>query len=121
MLNPDNRALTPWFLSSEKRRLAPVRQWILVVPLILVGHLSAMASVPVVAVFDIQNEAQLKPEEIRQLTNYLGAELTASRKYSVVPSTEIKRALQQKKAESFEACYDAVSYTHLTLPTILLV
>ena len=61
---------------------------------------------PVVAVFDIQNEAELEPTDIKQLTNYLEAELTASRKYSVVPTAELRKALQEKKAESLDACYD---------------
>ena len=68
--------------------------------------LQAQASVPVVAVFDIENEAQLESSDIKQLTNYLEAELTASRKYSVVPTAELRKALQEKKAESLDACYD---------------
>ena len=57
------------------------------------------ASKPVVAVFEIKNEAKLSRNEVRQLTDLVATQLTASGLYQVVPNSELKNALRQKKAE----------------------
>ena len=64
------------------------------------------ASKPVVAVFEIKNEAKLSRNEVRQLTDLVATQLTASGLYQVVPNSELKNALRQKKAESYKSCYD---------------
>ena len=64
------------------------------------------ASKPVVAVFQIQNKAGLSKNAVEQLTDLVSAQLTASGHYQVVANSEVKKALRQKTAESYEACYD---------------
>ncbi len=61
---------------------------------------------PVVAVFSIQNKAKLNQDAVEQLTDLVSAQLTASGLYQVVPSSELKNALSQKKSESYQSCYD---------------
>jgi hypothetical protein len=45
------------------------------------------ANKPVVAVFEIKNEAKLNKSFVSKLHEVVAAELTASNKYSVVPNT----------------------------------
>jgi len=53
----------------------------------------AEASKPIVAVFEIQNRAKLSAMVIEQLTELMAVQLTASGRYKVVPSAELKSAL----------------------------
>jgi hypothetical protein len=80
-------------------------RWLIV--LVLCGWSGiALANKPVVAVFEIQNKGELSKEEVEQLTDFVAAQLTASGKYRVVPNSELQSALRNKKAESYEGCYD---------------
>ena len=67
---------------------------------------AAEANKPVVAVFQIQNKAKLNKDAIEQLTDVIATELSASQRYQVIPSSDLKTALAAKKSESYEACYD---------------
>jgi len=88
--------------------LKAVRIWSLVFSLtfFLLNVAAVEASKPVVAVFQIQNKAGLSKNAVEQLTDLVAAQLTASGHYQVLPSSEVKKALRQKTAESYEACYD---------------
>ena len=66
----------------------------------------AEASKPIVAVFEIQNRAKLSAMVIEQLTELMAVQLTASGRYKVVPSAELKSALGTKKTQTYEGCYD---------------
>ncbi|MCB9645569.1 MAG: SUMF1/EgtB/PvdO family nonheme iron enzyme [Deltaproteobacteria bacterium] len=67
---------------------------------------AARAERPVVAVFALENKGtRFKQEELDRLLDYVGASLTSSGRYTVVPQDELKRALQTQKAASYKACY----------------
>jgi hypothetical protein len=66
----------------------------------------AQASKPVVAVFEIKNSANVSSEDLLTLYGLIGTELAATGQFSVVPNSDIKRALRDKKAESYNDCYD---------------
>ena|GEM_PF-4085323 len=67
---------------------------------------SAWATKPVVAVFEIKNEARLKRKFVKQLRDLVAAELTKNNTFSVVPNFEIQKALREKQADSYKQCYD---------------
>ena len=69
------------------------------------SHL-AFATQPVVAVFDIENAAGLAAADITSLTDLTSALVSASSSFKVAPGSELKKALEDKKAESLSACYD---------------
>ena|GEM_PF-2024032 len=69
------------------------------------SHL-AFATPPVVAVFDIENAAGLAAADIASLTDLTSALVSASSSFKVAPGSELKKALEDKKAESLSACYD---------------
>jgi len=48
-------------------------------------NLNVEASKPVVAVFEIQNKAKLSEDAVEQLTDIIATELSASKKYQIVP------------------------------------
>ena len=80
-------------------------RWLIV--LVLCGWSGvALANKPVVAVFEIKNEAGLKKGFVQSLHEVVAAELTASNKYSVVPNSDIQKAIREKQAESYASCYD---------------
>jgi len=61
---------------------------------------------PVVAVFRIQNDgSHLNARDLERLTDYLAAQLAATRRYAVVPKSAIKKALTREKRTSYEACF----------------
>ncbi len=61
---------------------------------------------PVVAVFTLENDgAPIKTRALERLSDYIGAALTASGRYQVVPKSELKAALQTRKKASYKQCY----------------
>lgn len=71
----------------------------------LVGA-AAEAARPVVAVFGLQdNGTRLKQRDLDRLLDFIGASLTESGRYLVVPREEVKAALNRQKAESYKQCY----------------
>lgn len=74
---------------------------------LLCSSTSAWAASPVVAVFGLRDGTQALSEEERgQLTRYLSAQLAAGGRLLVVPEADLARALREKKAESYQECYD---------------
>jgi len=67
---------------------------------------TVQAKKPVVAVFEIKNSAKVSNEDLQKLHGLIGTELAATGQFSVVPNSDVKRALQEKKAESYKDCYD---------------
>ncbi len=59
-----------------------------------------------VAVFEVENAAGLPAADLPALTRLVASELVAGGRFRVVPSSELRAALAEKKAESYEACYD---------------
>ncbi len=67
---------------------------------------SPAAPRPVVAVFALQSDGtHLKAKDLQRLSDYIGATLTASGRYQVVPKAELKAALNAKKKASYKQCY----------------
>ncbi len=61
---------------------------------------------PVVAVFTLKSDgARIKARELDRLSDYIGAALTESGRYQVVPKSELKTALNAKKKASYKQCY----------------
>jgi len=68
---------------------------------------AAPGSNPIVAVFPIEDAtAKLSAKALRSLGDYFGAKLAASGRYLVVARADIDSALKEKKAASYQACYD---------------
>ena len=65
-----------------------------------------LASKPVVAVFEIKNEANLDSLFLYKMKEVIDTQLAASGKFLVVPNSEIRKALEEKVAESYRDCYD---------------
>lgn len=64
------------------------------------------AQPPVVAVFTLKSDgAQIKTEELDRLSDYIGAALTESGHFQVVPKSEVRAALNAKKKASYKECY----------------
>jgi formylglycine-generating enzyme required for sulfatase activity len=62
---------------------------------------------PIVAVFKIQDRgANLSTVLLESLTEYLAASIAEGGVLRVVPPTEIRRLLAEKKKESYRRCYD---------------
>lgn len=62
---------------------------------------------PIVAVFDIEDQAGLlKVTTRRQLSEYLAAQVTKHAGYQVIPRDQLRRRLAQQKTESYKACFD---------------
>ena len=68
--------------------------------------MTAQAKQPVVAVFAIKNEARLNQTFVKQLHDVVSAEVTKNNQYSVIPNSEVQKALRAKKKESYKSCYD---------------
>ena len=79
---------------------------LLVVFLTSFHHGRALADQPVVAVFEVENAAQLGASDVSSLTDLISALIAASGAYKVAPGSELKKALKAKKAESLSSCYD---------------
>jgi hypothetical protein len=61
----------------------------------------------VIAVFEIRDTASALSEvDRRSLTRYLATKLVETGKYQVVPESEVRRALEEKKLESYAECYE---------------
>lgn len=70
------------------------------------GGAVAEAARPVVAVFGMQESGtRLKQADLDRLTDFIGAALTESGRYEVVPRDEVKAALNRQKADSYKQCY----------------
>ena len=61
---------------------------------------------PVVAVFDIKNDARLKTRFVEDLRDILSAELARTGLFEIAPNSDIQNALRAKQAESYADCYD---------------
>jgi hypothetical protein len=62
---------------------------------------------PIVAVFQIQDkDAGLEKRTLSKLTDYLGASISEGGTFRVVPPGDVRRALLQKKKETYKQCYD---------------
>jgi hypothetical protein len=81
----------------------------------LVALLQTFAAVPapaapVMAVFTVRDERVAKERAsattLQSMTTYLASLLTGSKAFRVVPSSDLQRALQDTKRESYQACYD---------------
>ncbi|MCA9554594.1 MAG: SUMF1/EgtB/PvdO family nonheme iron enzyme [Myxococcales bacterium] len=67
----------------------------------------AWAEAPVVAVFALEAKGTtLGSADLDGLMDYVEASLAESKRYQVIPRTELKAALNRQKAESYKACYD---------------
>jgi len=61
----------------------------------------------ILAVFPIDDgTGRLAPKTLAQLGDYFDGKLAASGLYSLVPRPELEAALRQKKADSYQECYD---------------
>lgn len=61
---------------------------------------------PVVAVFDVQADSAVKKKDVKTLTELVATHLAASGRFKIVPSSDLKKALDGKKRGSYQACYD---------------
>ena len=62
---------------------------------------------PIVAVFDIESRgAPVTAEQLSNLTEIITSKLPESGRYKIVPRGELQSALQSKKAESYNVCYE---------------
>ncbi len=88
----------PWMFRAQS----------LFLPLALWTTSSAQAvPPPVVAVFELRDaQGRLTPAERSQLTRYVRVKLTELGSFPVVPEAELKRALTEQQAESYQQCYD---------------
>lgn len=68
------------------------------------------SAAPVMAVFTVRDERaateRASATTLQSMTTYLASLLTQSRTYRVVPSSDLQRALQDTKRDSYQACYD---------------
>jgi iron(II)-dependent oxidoreductase len=63
---------------------------------------------PIVAVFEIEDKSRsLDKALLGQLTEYLATEVGKAGVFQIVPPGDIKRALQDKRTESYKECFDA--------------
>lgn len=74
----------------------------------LVGkELPAPQQRPVMAVFALEDRSKgLASPAVEQLTDYIAARLTEAGRFRVVPRSELRARLSEKKAESYGACVD---------------
>ena len=68
--------------------------------------LLAGSTLPLVAVFAIENRANLTKEDVGELTDYVATQIASSGRYAIVPRSDLVGALRAKKAASYGACYD---------------
>ena len=60
----------------------------------------------VVAIFDLESKSErFKPGDLIGLTDYIGAVLTQSGRFEVIPRRSIIAALRKQKIESYDECY----------------
>lgn len=61
----------------------------------------------VVAVFELRDPARVvSAADRRSLTRYLATKLAETGRFQVVPEADVRRVLEEKKVESYDACYD---------------
>ena len=66
----------------------------------------AMAPAAVVAIFDLEAKGlRFESDELARLTEYLGATLTESGRFEVVPRQALMAVLRKQKKESYADCY----------------
>jgi len=96
-LSPD--AIT---IQEVRMRVAAALCWLLAV-----GGVALAGERPIVAVFQIEDRSRsLGKDLLGQLTEYLATEVGKAGVFQIVPPGDIKRALMDKKAESFKECFD---------------
>lgn len=70
----------------------------------------AESPAPVLAVFDVEDgregKERLSDKRRANLSDYLATLLARGGRYKLVPSAELRNALQREKKRSLEACYD---------------
>ncbi len=67
----------------------------------------AQTGLPVVAVFPLNGKGTgFKTAELERLTEYVSAQVTASKKYQVVPQSEIRSAIKNQVKKSYKQCFD---------------
>jgi len=108
-INPDAKEDRYWRLIKEPRAAHIVtRQPQAAPPAKAVAKPKSPAKRgPVVAVFDVENKGtDIDQPTLERFTDYLAAQLVASRRYQVVPRDALKKRLQQKKADSYRKCFE---------------
>lgn len=61
----------------------------------------------VVAVFEVRDPSHvLSQADRKSLTRYLATKLAETGRFQVVPESDVRRVLEDKKLESYDACYD---------------
>lgn len=61
----------------------------------------------VIAVFELRDPSHVVSQnDRRSLTRYLATKLAETRRFQVVAEDDMRRVLQEKKVESYDACYD---------------
>jgi len=71
------------------------------------GDAEPPANRDIVAVFDIQDKGVgIAPEILKRLSEYLTEAIASTGKYQVIPRSQLKERLVNKKVESFRECYD---------------
>jgi hypothetical protein len=67
----------------------------------------AQTAPPIVAVFRIEDRGSgLEDRTLDQLTSYLEVAVAEGNVYRIVPQSSLKRALEEKRQESYRSCYD---------------
>jgi hypothetical protein len=58
-------------------------------------------------VFDLDaSKAGLDEDTAEALSEYFGIQLASTRKYNIVPRSELRDLINEQQAESYRACYD---------------
>lgn len=74
---------------------------------VLCGATLSARAAEVIAVFEVRDLNETISEvDRRSLTRYLSTKLAETGKFQVIPESEVRRALSEKKLESYEQCYD---------------
>lgn len=80
--------------------------WSLACAAVFAGEAQA-AQTSVLAVFELRDPAHVvSTADRRSLTRYLATKLAETGRFQVVPETDVRRVLEEKKLESYDACYD---------------
>jgi protein-disulfide isomerase len=85
---------------------SPALHLLVVLGLLAGGTRARAEDRPIVAVFNIEaKRAPLKAELLRNLSDYLAAQLAASGAFSVVPRDRLRSELVKQKKASYKDCY----------------
>lgn len=68
---------------------------------------TSLAETRIVALFDIEDmTGKLSARDRQQLTEYLSSNIAEGGRFQVIPSSQLKARLVEKKKESYKGCYD---------------